>query len=86
MADNASKTKRKNTHTYIKNKNENIYTLHKHDREQPHSHIMSGKAATGAKRARANTEAETHEEDPVENELKQEFHELKKVIKILTDI
>ena len=46
---------------------------------------MSGKAATGAKRARANTEAETHEEDPVENELKQEFHELKKVIKVLAD-
>ena len=44
---------------------------------------MSEKAATGAKRARANTDGETYEEE--QEELVQEIHELKKVIKILAD-
>src|SRR5205085_4915933 len=44
---------------------------------------MSEKAATGAKRARANTDRETYEEE--QEELVQEIHELKKVIKILAD-
>ena len=44
---------------------------------------MSEKAATGAKRARANTDGEIYEEE--QEELVQEIHELKKVIKILTD-
>ena len=45
---------------------------------------MSEKAATGAKRARANTDGETYEEE--QKELVQEIHELKKVIKILADL
>ena len=44
---------------------------------------MSEKAATGAKRARANTDGETYEEE--QKELVQEIHKLKKVIKILAD-
>ena len=44
---------------------------------------MSEKAATEAKRARANTDGETYEEE--QEELVQEIHKLKKVIKILVD-
>ena len=44
---------------------------------------MSEKAATGAKRARANTDGEIYEEE--QEELVQEIYELKKVIKILAD-
>ena len=44
---------------------------------------MSEKAATGAKRVRANTDEETYEEE--QEKLVQEIHELKKVIKILAD-
>ena len=44
---------------------------------------MSEKAATGAKRARANTDGKTYEEE--QEELVQKIHKLKKVIKILAD-
>jgi len=44
---------------------------------------MSEKAATGAKRVRANTDGETYEEE--QEELVQEIYKLKKVIKILAD-
>ena len=44
---------------------------------------MSEKAATGAKRARANTDGKTYEEE--QEKLTQKIHEFKKVIKILVD-